>query len=761
MAHFYFRARQNNSRVQLVKVGSPSVTVNLEYSTDETNWSTWYNDTTLQSGQTLYLRGDNPDGYCYDVYVYWHFQTTSGTFEIGGDIRSLVDVTMGSSVVPVQMCFRKLFDGCTGLISADRQLISGFTTLTKQCYTEMFVGCTGLLNGVDMPSNVVLAEGCCHTMYDGCSSLTTAPELPATTLVYHCYAWMFRNCTSLTTAPDLPAINATSDNYIHMFAGCTSLNYIKCLAVSNSGYMQGWVDDVPSGGTFVKNVNMNNWTTGVNGIPTGWNVIDDATPSITVSQSSFTGLSYESVSTQRPYVTYVNIALSSVTATCAADWIDLDWVDSSTKAQLEIGVDDNETNLARTATVTITGRDYDNQSHSATITLQQVARPKGSITPDPATVNAYWNDDYDYYIDITYSGFSSIGTVNFSTGGSEDFISTLEWRDDETKTMLKIDCDRNTGTTSRTEYIYITGTDDWDNTVTATITVVQAAYKRFPIWKDVYYTGSTQTLDYYIVMDNDQTIYQGRAYVQPNQENVKINISKICQNYLNNDIEDGNEIINAIGVISHNYNAVRTFSLYNASGNTLLDEYTYFYNWSYKELDENLVLTTPINGHSDSRMVKVGTEVVLDQNEYENAIKGNLYTNGYCGNYALYYLQRNGGWAAFLIEGNSKKTDTYEKYSYNQAFNNNTAMFEKNTYHNQIVSSWELHTGWLNDEQSENLAFNLLSSNRVFLHDLKANKVIPVVLTNSEVEYKTFKNNGNHLINFTITAEESQRKQLI
>ena len=45
----------------LVKIIYNSI---LEYSYDETNWSTWYKDTTLSSGQTLYLRGDNPDGYC-------------------------------------------------------------------------------------------------------------------------------------------------------------------------------------------------------------------------------------------------------------------------------------------------------------------------------------------------------------------------------------------------------------------------------------------------------------------------------------------------------------------------------------------------------------------------------------------------------------------------------------------------------------------------------------------------------------------------
>jgi hypothetical protein len=42
-------------------------------------------------------------------------------------------------------------------------------------------------------------------MFNGCGSLTTAPQLPATTLEASCYLLMFYGCASLTTAPQLPA----------------------------------------------------------------------------------------------------------------------------------------------------------------------------------------------------------------------------------------------------------------------------------------------------------------------------------------------------------------------------------------------------------------------------------------------------------------------------------------------------------------------------------------------------------------------------
>ena len=64
-------------------------------------------------------------------------------------------------------------------------------------------------------------------MFGQCTSLTTPPELPATTLASSCYSYMFDGCTSLQKIPDLS--NITSLNTYscrEMFYGCTSLEYL-------------------------------------------------------------------------------------------------------------------------------------------------------------------------------------------------------------------------------------------------------------------------------------------------------------------------------------------------------------------------------------------------------------------------------------------------------------------------------------------------------------------------------------------------------
>ena len=59
---------------------------------------------------------------------------------------------------------------------------------------------------------------------------------------------MFRDCTSLVTAPVLPATTLTTNCYNRMFMGCTNLNYIKCLAEDGitASNCEGWVGSVAS-----------------------------------------------------------------------------------------------------------------------------------------------------------------------------------------------------------------------------------------------------------------------------------------------------------------------------------------------------------------------------------------------------------------------------------------------------------------------------------------------------------------------------------
>ena len=204
--------------------------------------------------------------------------SATANFNVQGNIMSLLfgdDFTNKTDLTGKNYAFYDLFYQNTNIKSA-KNLILPATTLAEGCYGDMFDGCTSLTTAPELPVTT-LAEGCYRSMFRGCTNLTTVPELPATTLVMNCYAYMFKGCTSLTTAPELPATTLANWCYTNMFNGCTKLSYIKCLAtdISASNCLSDWVSGVASTGRFVKAASMTSWTTGTSGIPTDWTVVNE------------------------------------------------------------------------------------------------------------------------------------------------------------------------------------------------------------------------------------------------------------------------------------------------------------------------------------------------------------------------------------------------------------------------------------------------------------------------------------------------------
>lgn len=272
-----------------------------------------------------------------------------------------------------------------------------------------------------------------------------------------------------------------------------------------------------------------------------------------------------------------------------------------------------------------------------------------------------------------------------------------------------------------------------------------------PIWKDVSYTSSTTPLKYTISVDGNE-IFNGVAYARPGSEYVIFNINKICQNWLGSVLPD---IRTFTGTYTHE-NAYRTFYLKDISGNTL-ETYKFLYDWSYDDYftGQTCNLNRSINSKNAYGQLQFNTNLNTTVTTTISVAAGNT-----CGEYAIYYLNRYGGWDSFLIEGNVTKTDEYEKFYTNKSYNNTQLDFEKKVYNNQITTKYELNTGWLTDAESERLAFNLLSSNAAYLHNLVKDEIKPIVISNTETEYKKFIN-GKKLNRYIITVENSQSTQNI
>ena len=163
-----------------------------------------------------------------------------------------------------------MFYGCTGMTSAPALPA---TTLTDQCYSSMFQGCTGLTSAPVLPATT-LATQCYMSMFMGCTGLTSAPALPATTLANGCYGSMFNGCTKLTNAPALSATTLANGCYRYMFNGCTNLSEVTCYATAreNTNNTFNWLRNVAASGTFYgpKNSVFASDAPGVSSIPEGW-----------------------------------------------------------------------------------------------------------------------------------------------------------------------------------------------------------------------------------------------------------------------------------------------------------------------------------------------------------------------------------------------------------------------------------------------------------------------------------------------------------
>ena len=212
----------------------------LEYSVNNGDWATVKAGTEVPFGGTngdLRLRGINPNGTANGSTRYSTITFTDPTVDVAciGDIRTLQDWRNYNIVETNNARFCFLFLNCSVLTSAPELPA---TTLANYCYRDMFKSCTKLTSTPELPATT-LANYCYSKMFYGCTSLTSAPVLPATTLAVSCYSGMFDGCTKLTSAPKLSATKLADYCYYEMFHGCTSLTSapkLSAIELANACY---------------------------------------------------------------------------------------------------------------------------------------------------------------------------------------------------------------------------------------------------------------------------------------------------------------------------------------------------------------------------------------------------------------------------------------------------------------------------------------------------------------------------------------------
>lgn len=210
----------------------------------------------------------------------FHNDTLSGSCysNMFKNCTSLVSVPFVLDYTTLQRgCYNGMFEGCTSLTTSP--LKGGSYSVPSQAFNRMFSNCTSLINVEDLYITGIEQSGLQHlaNMFSNCTQLEHSPIKSFPKQIWqYCYFGLFDGCTNLIDCPELPAETLANLCYQIMLRK-TKITWIKMLAtdVSANNCLQYWLASVPNVSTsvFVKHIDAQWTTTGVNGVPTNWTII--------------------------------------------------------------------------------------------------------------------------------------------------------------------------------------------------------------------------------------------------------------------------------------------------------------------------------------------------------------------------------------------------------------------------------------------------------------------------------------------------------
>lgn len=464
------------------------------------------------------------------------------------------------------------------------------------------------------------------------------------------------------------------------------------------------------------------------------------------------------------------------TATLAVDTLVFNFVTSATiqvigGAYYLVLAFPANTGAARTESIQISGTDNWGNSLTATMTLTQAAA--GATH----SMSAAWRTGLGYDGILNYEGGTEQALVTYTgTFVGDATVSYGTLPDGVTITMPNnsiVYGQYAGGSISDTIQIPITIERTGDDNVvySASLILTLQASGVFAIWRDIFgHIASDEDWEDYELQEGGALLYAGRAFAYPDEQDIRVNISRVVAPYLTGYYKDVDFI----------------------SGGTTLASYTFVRDYSYdKDMDytQDLWLNRPINGRVPSgvklsvakwgasaggslQVAEAGGSLVVNEvmvkglnlGEWISGGVGQRYTFGSesyevvdaCNAVLLKYVNAYGGIDFLLVEGVSKKTDKITRASYEKDAAAGTTDFETADYQATMEGGWQGWTGWLSDAQSLRMK-HLVESVEVYMITEQGEE-IPVVMRDGSLEYKTFRTNGRTLVNYSLSWTESQKK---
>ena len=334
-----------------------------------------------------------------------------------------------------------------------------------------------------------------------------------------------------------------------------------------------------------------------------------------------------------------------------------------------------------------------------------------------------------------------------------------------------------------------------------------------PIWKDkIVNIGLLDVMYYRIILSaTNEVIYSGKSFMRPGADFNQVKINDICADYLENVLPTLSQaefslLTLPVTFIVQSSSDGSTWA--NIESVQFLNDWSYDYNYN----PATMGMSFPVNCHIDSRMpivwtglnvsevtitiyhtdgttsqviipVEISNDFNADFNsDFSHSVRSAgsgtavFYPSAWdnvdrivighstfkivteCAKYALYYVNAFGGWDCLLIEGNTLESDSLKRYTREMVYDNTDIQNRGvQNYVNEITKGFSFHTGWLFDDQGERM-HHLINSTDVYLYDIANEQMIPVIIPTTTCEYKTYKNQGNKLVDYTIQVQVAQNR---
>lgn len=409
---------------------------------------------------------------------------------------------------------------------------------------------------------------------------------------------------------------------------------------------------------------------------------------------------------------------------------------------------------------------------TATIRVSTHKSPSGMLIFDENLFDFSWKGGEKTLI-FKIIGITDTSTLQAGSNGSvtSASISDLAKVTDGTYTgKLTVTMGKNTSKFA-TGLAWIAAKDDDGYSIRRDIQCLQSSRKVFPCWKD-------EMLDILVgeftVVDSNEnkTVYRGYS------EKGEVNVGKIVRPLVRSsyELEFSDDFITDekatfdFSVIQNgyplqNYMAYDDYSIEGSLGSAgIINDPIQLKAAKNQPYTISILNTTG----DDDTVTLDGGEVtvpqgvshygyVLDSDSLSASYNGSSISwdvVDWCGKWIIYYINAKGGVDWLLTEGNSLKNDSMANGRFEQPYTNGSQTFGKRDYLRTVTKKLTVHTGWLSDIESFKM-HNLMESARVWAYDTEENKIIPVLISDTSLDYKTFDNQGRQLVQYDITLEFS------